>query len=1345
MLHFISRILPFLSLSFSLFSSPQMLAQKAGIEITRCSAVDRALTIKNVAIEASGRKWVANGNGIFQIKATDLATPLKMIAGDRNVLSYRGGNADFSWSEAAFRKAVPEPCSVTAAWYDAKNQHLYLGTDEAGVFRFLTQPEFKLDVQWKTVNSKLKSNNISIIFQDASGKLWIGTDKGLMSGKPGVWKGDLAGTNVQRIREFNTVIFVLADGFISKAPGGEKWSDLALEDKYMEGDIHDFDIDPSGKMWLVSGNLTRFDMISGTYDEFGGPEYYTSQYGNNIAVAADGSAWVGTDDKGLYVADKAYNMVLNAYIEKPISCDGDGKDAILMAKITGGLEPYTYAWSGNLSGESPKNVAAGNYGVTVTDSKGKARIGEVKLPDPRLVVTAKQKKPISAPGMVDGAAYVDIVSNLSGLTILWDNGEQLSTALKLSAGEHTVTVSDPKSCTVVAKVMISEVAQPVSASITEKAKIKCAGGKGSLAVEVKGGKKPFTYKWSNPAILNENPDNVLAGDYSVTVTDATNTTSTAVISVKEPEALTVSVLVQAPASTVGGDGKALAQAKGGTGVPYFKWDNGETVFVATKLPAGNRGLTVTDGNGCVANTTFVIPENVLTLTATITEKQSIKCAGDKAVLAVEAKGGKGNFKYTWSNPALTGKEPDNVAAGNYVVTVTDAAGATQTASIKITSPQPLAASAIAQGVVSPGGSDGKALCMTSGGAIGHNFLWDNGEVTAATLKLTAGLHKVTVTDEGGCTATATVMMTENVIPLEVSISEKTKINCDGEKATLAVQVSGGKANYKYTWNNPALSGESPSAGAGNYILTVTDAAGTSKTVSVTVQAPKPLNLSIEILAPLSPGQADGKALLKPIGGTSPYSILWENGETAATNTRLAAGISKVTVTDANGCKSSSSIAMSETFLPLSVTVLEKEKIKCSGEKAVLEVQVSGGKSGYKYAWNNPALIGESPSATSGDYILTVTDATGATKTASIKIPAPAPLTLTVDMQAPASTNMADGKAIAKPAGGTAPFIFQWESGESSNTASRLPAGNPKVTVTDGNGCAAVGTVAITENILGLVVTITEKKAIKCGGLDKAALQVNISGGKPAYSLTWDSPAVKGESPDGLVAGDYSVTVTDAKGNTKSGKITVKAPDPLEISVVQNIGASSATKNDGKAQIAVKGGTTPYNISWDTKQSGLTAPKLSSGKHAVTVTDEAGCTKTLELEIGKRAMPELTRAIAQGQTIPMRLLTFPTDSASLRPAMYTYLDELFDFLVENPSITIEVGGHTNNQPQDDFADYLSTARAKAVASYLIDKGIDEKRVQYKGYGKKQPLVPNTTPEGRRTNQRVEIKILTAGGK
>lgn len=1479
-----------------LIHSVAIFAQKAGLEVTRNSAMDRSAPLKNVAIDASGRKWASNATGIFQVKATDLVSQLKVPAGQHNVLSYRGGNADFSWSEAAFRKEVSDPCSVTSAWYDAKKQELWLGTDEAGLFQFSTQPELKKIQQYKTVNSKLKSDNITIVFQDASGRLWAGTDKGVMSGFPGRWKGDLPGTNVQRIREFNTVIYVLAEGFISKAPGGERWSDLALDEKFLEGDINDFDIDPTGKMWVVSGNLTRFDMIAGTYDEFGGPEYYTSQYGNVIAVDPQGAVLVGTDDKGLFMVDKAYNMVLNAYVDKPISCEGNGKDAELMAKVTGGEEPITYTWSGGLSGTNPKNVAPGNYSVTATDSKGKSRTSDIGVPDPRLKVKARQKKPISAPGMSDGSAEVDIVTNASGIITQWDDGETLAIASKLSAGEHSVTVTDPKGCTVITTVTISEVAQPVSVSIVEKNKVKCSGGKGLIALEIKNGKGPYTSKWSNPALNGESVE-VPAGDYSVTVTDKTNATATASISVKQPDALNVSVLVQAPASTGKADGKALAQAKGGTGIPLFSWDHGEKVFAATKIPAGKHVLQVTDGNGCTASADYEMPENILGLNISIIDKGLIKCPGDKTTLTVAVRGGKPEFKYTWSNASLGGREPSQVPPGDYSVTVTDAAGNTQSTSISIKAPTSIQPSAIAQGTVTPGGSDGKALCMLSGGQLGKpQFLWDNGEVTAATLHLTVGLHTVTVTDDNGCVSTATVMMTETAVALELSITEKkaikcpgekailavvaaggkggfkyawnaasvtgenpsvlpgtytltvtdaagatktasisvqapaplsvsveavsvpnpgqtdgkarakitggtgdykiqwengengteasrlapgttkvnitdangctanssitlsetflplvltvtekTKINCSGDKATLNVDAAGGKPGYTYKWSNPAISGNTPSVSAGDYQITLTDAAGTTKTAAISVKSPAPLVLNVEGVSAPSPGKTDGKARAKVSGGTTEFTIRWENGETGVDASRLAPGVTKVTVTDANGCTATTSVTLSETFLPLTLNLNEKSKIKCSGEKAQLNVDVTGGKAGYTYKWSNAALNGATPSVDAGDYTVTVSDANNSTKTASIKISAPDALRLTVEMQAAATAGNTDGKAIAKPIGGTGSYIFQWESGESSNNATRLAPGSPKVTVTDANGCTAVGSVAITETIEKLTVSLSEKNPIKCGGLDKSSLQLNIAGGKKPYTINWSNPGLSGEAVDGLVPGDYAVTVSDSKGSSQSAKITVKSPEPLTLAMVQSIGATSATTADGKAQVSIKGGTTPYRAIWDTKQGGLTANKLAPGKHSITVTDAAGCIQSLEVETGRRAMPELTHAIEKGQTIPMRLLTFPTDSASLRPAVYTYLDELYDFLVENPGVSIEVAGHTNNQPTDEFADYLSTARAKAVASYLTDKGIDAQRVQFKGYGKKQPLVPNTTPEGRRTNQRVEIRILSAGGK
>jgi outer membrane protein OmpA-like peptidoglycan-associated protein len=196
---------------------------------------------------------------------------------------------------------------------------------------------------------------------------------------------------------------------------------------------------------------------------------------------------------------------------------------------------------------------------------------------------------------------------------------------------------------------------------------------------------------------------------------------------------------------------------------------------------------------------------------------------------------------------------------------------------------------------------------------------------------------------------------------------------------------------------------------------------------------------------------------------------------------------------------------------------------------------------------------------------------------------------------------------------------------------------------------------------------------------------------------------------------------------------------LVVELTRNIGAT-AGKNDGKAEISIKGGTPKYSILWDTKQTGLSAPKLAFGKHSVNVTDANGCIQKIDFETEKRILPELTGTLESGQTIRMRLLNFDTDSSALKSDALPMLDELYDFMTEHAAIVIEVAGHTNNQPSDAFADQLSTARAKAVAEYLFAKGVDPKRVQYKGYGKRLPLVPNTSPEGRRTNQRVEIKIL-----
>ena len=118
-------------------------------------------------------------------------------------------------------------------------------------------------------------------------------------------------------------------------------------------------------------------------------------------------------------------------------------------------------------------------------------------------------------------------------------------------------------------------------------------------------------------------------------------------------------------------------------------------------------------------------------------------------------------------------------------------------------------------------------------------------------------------------------------------------------------------------------------------------------------------------------------------------------------------------------------------------------------------------------------------------------------------------------------------------------------------------------------------------------------------------------------------------------------------------------------------------------------------------------------------------------------------VKQGQIIRIKNLTFKADSSRINNESFEVLDEIYDFLKTNNQITVEIGGHTNTKPAHEFCDKLSEKRAKAVVDYLGEKGIDQGRLQYKGYGKRKPIDPydKYNKIAQRKNQRVEIKILT----
>ena len=112
----------------------------------------------------------------------------------------------------------------------------------------------------------------------------------------------------------------------------------------------------------------------------------------------------------------------------------------------------------------------------------------------------------------------------------------------------------------------------------------------------------------------------------------------------------------------------------------------------------------------------------------------------------------------------------------------------------------------------------------------------------------------------------------------------------------------------------------------------------------------------------------------------------------------------------------------------------------------------------------------------------------------------------------------------------------------------------------------------------------------------------------------------------------------------------------------------------------------------------------------------------------------------GAVIPMNNIFFDANQASLKNASYAELDRVINFLFKNEKIVVEIGGHTNGWCSHEFASELSRDRAEEVMNYIIENGINESRIQSRGYGKTKPIATNDTLQGRKQNQRVELKIL-----
>ncbi|WP_158651386.1 T9SS type A sorting domain-containing protein [Pseudotamlana carrageenivorans] len=657
---------------------------------------------------------------------------------------------------------------------------------------------------------------------------------------------------------------------------------------------------------------------SATASASGGTAPYSYLWSNSATTAAIAGVSAGnytvtiTDANGCATNTSATitepaALVASTTINNNVSCNG-GSDGSATASASGGTAPYSYLWSNSATTATIAGVSAGNYTVTITDANGCAAITSATIAEPAaLVASTTINNNVSCNGGSDGSATASASGGTAPYSYLWSNSATTATIAGVSAGNYTVTITDANGCATNTSATIAEPAALV-ASTTINNNVSCNGGSdGSATASASGGTAPYSYLWSNSATTAAIAG-VSAGNYTVTITDANGCAAITSATIAEPAALVASTTINNNVSCNGGsDGSATASASGGTAPYSYLWSNSATTATIAGVSAGNYTVTITDANGCAAITSATIAEPAA-LVASTTINNNVSCnGGSDGSATASASGGTAPYSYLWSNSATTATIA-GVSAGNYTVTITDANGCATNTSATIAEPAALVASTTINNNVScNGGSDGSATASASGGTAPYSYLWSNSATTAAIAGVSAGNYTVTITDANGCAAITSATIAEPAA-LVASTTINNNVSCNGgSDGSATASASGGTAPYSYLWSNSATTATIAGVSAGNYTVTITDANGCATNTSATIAEPAALVASTTINNNVScNGGSDGSATASASGGTAPYSYLWSNSATTATIAGVSAGNYTVTITDANGCASSSS-------------------------------------------------------------------------------------------------------------------------------------------------------------------------------------------------------------------------------------------------------------------------------------------------------------------------------------------------------------------------------------------------------------------------------------------------------
>jgi gliding motility-associated-like protein len=911
---------------------------------------------------------------------------------------------------------------------------------------------------------------------------------------------------------------------------------------------------------------------------------------------------------------------------------------------TGGIAPFTYAWSpapgGGQGTPSVTGLCAGVYAVTITDAANCSITSDILILEPSPLDAAAVITNVTCSGQCDGSIALNTQGGVAPYTYLWTpvppNGQGGPTATDLCPGAWSVVISDANGCSVPFNFTVTEPA-PLLVAVNATPS-QCQVCIGAAVATISGGSPGYSITWTdaNGNVIGTDPSIVdqCAGVYTIIVTDANG------CSVQQAVAITDSdgeVLVMTDGSTT-----CPNTCDGTVGVAFncsdpactISWTDGlgnvlgQSGNSLTGLCPGNYLAVVTNASGCVTIGTAVVTAPLPTTLAI--SSSPVTCAGAcDGTATVGVSGGTAPYVFTWSPAPGNGQGTpfaSGLCAGVYTVSISDGGGCDTTAQVLITEPSPLSYGADVDDPGCAGLCDGSIVLSPTGGTAPYAFIWSNGQSGSALFGLCAGTYDVLVSDANGCSLSATYVLTEPQ-PLAVTANStgSTCPICDG---TATVVISGGTGPFDISWTlGGAIVGTTDvitGLCGGLYQVNVIDNGGCSAFAVVAVADANAETLTTQNGQTTCGNTCDGSVGVQFVCSSPVCSTTWtdSNGNIIAQNLLsvdgLCVGTYTVQVTNGSGCVSFGTAEV----LPSQVIVpdLSSSPATCAGVcNGTATVGPTGGVAPYTYVWSPEPGSGQgTPQAgglCAGVYSVIIADAAGCDTTVQVLILEPQPVSIGGVQQDVSCSGSCDGSINALVSGGVAPYVLVWSpapaNGQGTTSVSGLCSGDITLSVTDASGCVTTRTWTILEPLpLQLTGSSVQSNCSVCDG----EVSVDVAGGTAPYAITWgQGGAIVGTGPGltGLCAGIYVVDVIDA--NLCQATLVVPVSDVQgELLTTTDDVTSCPGDCDGVVNVVFNCTETPCFVAWfDATGNDLNEPTgelsgVCAGTYFVQVTNGLGC-------------------------------------------------------------------------------------------------------------------------------------------